>query len=80
MPHVIKEPYSVSFHFTNDDDVPYVNTSYIAILENGADVKGQTDEDSYTETYEIKSSSIVTSKYETSVTVKNGSRGIHYTF
>ncbi|EGO9732413.1 type VI secretion system tip protein VgrG, partial [Escherichia coli] len=45
------EKYTLQFHFTDDDGIPYSETRYIAFFEDGTQTRGETDEDGYTETF-----------------------------
>ena len=43
--------YNLKYLFTDDDGIPYKNTSYTAIYPNGSEVKGITDKDGYSSTF-----------------------------
>ena len=43
--------YNLKFLFTDDDGIPYKNTSYIATYPNGSEVKGVTDDNGYSSTF-----------------------------
>ena len=43
--------YNLKYLFTDDDGIPYKNTSYTAIYPNGWEVKGITDKDGYSSTF-----------------------------
>ncbi|NYY74176.1 hypothetical protein DMN57_26350 [Escherichia coli] len=46
------EPENIlQFHFTDDDGIPYSETRYIAFFEDGAQIRGETDKDGYTEVF-----------------------------
>ncbi len=42
---------SFRFHFTDDDGIPYSEIRYIAFFEDGAQIRGETDKDGYTEVF-----------------------------
>lgn len=39
------EKYTLQFHFTDDDGIPYSETRYIAFFEDGTQTRGETDEE-----------------------------------
>ncbi|HCN2578652.1 TPA: type VI secretion system tip protein VgrG, partial [Escherichia coli] len=41
------EKYTLQFHFTDDDGIPYSETRYIAFFEDGTQTRGETDEEGY---------------------------------
>jgi type VI secretion system secreted protein VgrG len=43
--------YKLQFHFTDDDDVPYANTKYIAYFADGTQKEGITDEGGLTASF-----------------------------
>lgn len=43
--------YNLKYLFTDDNGVPYKNTSYTAIYPNGSEIKGVTDKDGYSSTF-----------------------------
>ncbi|MFS3823561.1 type VI secretion system tip protein VgrG, partial [Citrobacter freundii] len=43
--------YNLRFHFTDDDDVPYKNTKYIAKFPDGSTKNGVTDDNGRSETF-----------------------------
>ncbi|EIZ4685983.1 type VI secretion system tip protein VgrG, partial [Escherichia coli] len=45
------EKYTLQFHFTDDDGIPYSEIRYIAFFEDGAQIRGETDKDGYTEVF-----------------------------
>ncbi|OTB55775.1 bacteriophage T4 gp5 trimerisation domain-containing protein, partial [Escherichia coli] len=45
------EKYTLQFHFTDDDGIPYSETRYIAFFEDGTQTRGETDKDGYTEIF-----------------------------
>ncbi|MCW1118713.1 type VI secretion system tip protein VgrG [Escherichia coli] len=45
------EKYTLQFHFTDDDGIPYSETRYIAFFEDGTQTRGETDEEGYTERF-----------------------------
>nr|WP_241957452.1 type IV secretion protein Rhs [Escherichia sp. MOD1-EC1915] len=45
------EKYTLQFHFTDDDGIPYSETRYIAFFEDGTQARGETDKDGYTEIF-----------------------------
>ncbi|EJJ3039789.1 type VI secretion system tip protein VgrG, partial [Escherichia coli] len=45
------EKYTFQFHFTDDDGIPYSEIRYIAFFEDGAQIRGETDKDGYTEVF-----------------------------
>lgn len=56
--HLLQETYvsvqgkhNLRFHFTDDDDVPYSNTEYIATFPDGTTKEGVTDDEGYTESF-----------------------------
>ena len=51
IPYELAQPYSVRFHFTDDNNIAYRNTPYIATLEDGSKINGVTNKEGYTETF-----------------------------
>ncbi|MEF4972756.1 type VI secretion system tip protein TssI/VgrG, partial [Escherichia coli] len=49
------EKYTLQFHFTDDDGIPYSETRYIAFFEDGTQTRGETDEEGYTERFFVSS-------------------------
>nr|WP_252355646.1 type VI secretion system tip protein TssI/VgrG [Escherichia coli] len=49
------EKYTLQFHFTDDDGIPYSETRYIAFFEDGTQIRGETDEEGYTERFFVSS-------------------------
>ncbi|WP_250205898.1 bacteriophage T4 gp5 trimerisation domain-containing protein, partial [Escherichia coli] len=49
------EKYTLQFHFTDDDGIPYSETRYIAFFEDGTQTHGETDEEGYTERFFVSS-------------------------
>ena len=46
----LPKPYSLRFHFTDDDDIPYANTKYEALnVETGEKFMGVTDREGFAE-------------------------------
>ncbi|EFB2468994.1 type VI secretion system tip protein VgrG, partial [Escherichia coli] len=45
------EKYTLQFHFTDDDGIPYSETQYIAFFEDGTQTRGETDREGYTEIF-----------------------------
>ena len=45
------DPYNLTFLLTDDDGVPYANTPYIAIFEDGSTTKGYTNKEGYTQKF-----------------------------
>ena len=45
------EKYYLQFHFTDDDEIPYSETRYIAFFENGTQTQSKTDKEGYTEMF-----------------------------
>ncbi|ECJ3939927.1 hypothetical protein YT28_23865, partial [Salmonella enterica subsp. salamae] len=45
------EKYTLQFHFTDDDGIPYSETRYIAYFEDGTETRGETDKEGYTERF-----------------------------
>ena len=45
------EKYTLQFHFTDDDEVPYSNTKYIAYFQDGSNKEGVTDDGGNTEEF-----------------------------
>jgi type VI secretion system secreted protein VgrG len=43
--------YKLQFHFTDDDDVPYANTKYIAYFADSSQINGVTDAEGFTTTF-----------------------------
>jgi uncharacterized protein (DUF2345 family) len=43
--------YNLKFLFTDDDGIPYKNTSYTATYPNESEVRGITDQDGYSSTF-----------------------------
>ncbi|ECG0942880.1 hypothetical protein DOR57_23910, partial [Salmonella enterica subsp. salamae] len=46
-----QEKYTLQFHFTDDDGIPYSETRYIAYFEDGTETRGETDKEGYTERF-----------------------------
>ncbi|HCM1918672.1 TPA: type VI secretion system tip protein VgrG [Salmonella enterica subsp. salamae serovar 28:r:e,n,z15] len=45
------EKYILQFHFTDDDEVPYSNTKYVAYFQDGSNKEGITDDEGNTEKF-----------------------------
>ncbi|EBT2212269.1 type VI secretion system tip protein VgrG, partial [Salmonella enterica] len=45
------EEYILQFHFTDDDEVPYSNTKYVAYFQDGSNKEGITDDEGNTEKF-----------------------------
>uniref|UniRef100_UPI001C406331 type VI secretion system tip protein TssI/VgrG n=1 Tax=Escherichia coli TaxID=562 RepID=UPI001C406331 len=45
------EKYTLQFHVTDDDGIPYSETQYIAFFEDGTQTRGETDREGYTEIF-----------------------------
>ena len=45
------EKYTLQFHFTDDDGIPYSETRYIAYFEDGTETRGETDKEGATEIF-----------------------------
>ncbi|SAG86601.1 ImpA family type VI secretion-associated protein [Enterobacter hormaechei] len=45
------EKYTLQFHFTDDDGIPYSETRYIAYFEDGTQTRGETDKEGNTKVF-----------------------------
>ncbi|MEX1765046.1 hypothetical protein WMQ15_18445, partial [Escherichia coli] len=51
IPLIESGAYNLQFHFTDDDDVPYSNSKYIAYFADGSSKEGVTDNEGKTENF-----------------------------
>jgi len=52
--------YNLRYHFVDDSEVPYADTEYIAIFEDGKSKYGKTDAQGYTEVFYTEESENIT--------------------